>query len=109
MTTPRESDLWVRTAQLWERTRISGYPVSAPDARKTILPPPAKADMLFDAPVDYPVAPKAANEDLPEAKALQPEAAARVRAAATGWDAYEIWHGRIRVPSGVTSLFVPSR
>jgi hypothetical protein len=109
MNTPRESNLRVQTSLLFERTKISDLPGSMPDARKSIHTQSPKANMLFDAPVCYPVVQKAADEDVPEAKAVQSEAAAAVRAPATGWDPYEIWHGRIRVPSVVTSLFVPSR
>ena len=47
----------------------------------------------------------AANEEFASAPAL-PAAAWKNNAIDRGWSAYEIWHRRIRLLPGVTSLFL---
>jgi len=64
---------------------------------------------LLDAEVDYSVVLVAANEAFSDAQALESASAGRTRAQAKGWDAYEIWHSRIRLLPGATSLFLPRR
>jgi hypothetical protein len=108
MNTPQEPTVRARTAQPFEKARISGHPPGVPDARTTVRELPSKADTVSNVVVDYSLALIAANEDIPDANALDFEAALRVRAAVTGWDAYDIWHGRIRLAPGATSLFVSS-
>jgi hypothetical protein len=104
MNTPRKPDERVPTAKPFRNIGISGHEMSAPHARGSSLTPHPKADTLLHA--LYPVALMAANEDIPDAKALQSDAALRARAGATSWDAYAIWHCRIRLLPGATSLFV---
>jgi|HubBroStandDraft_5_1064220.scaffolds.fasta_scaffold727442_1 hypothetical protein len=64
---------------------------------------------LLDAEMDYAVVHVAANEDFSDAQALESASAGRARAYITGWDAYEVWHSRIRLLPGATSLFLPRR
>jgi len=106
MNTPPEPTVRGRTAQPFENARISGHPAGVPDARTTVLELPSKADTVSNVLVGCSLTLIAANEDIPDANALEFEAALRVRAAVTGWDAYDIWHARIRLAPGATSLFV---
>jgi hypothetical protein len=61
---------------------------------------------LFDAADDSPLVLAAANEDFPSAP-VAPEPLEINKVEVRGWSAYDIWHRRIRLRSGVTSLFLP--
>jgi hypothetical protein len=64
---------------------------------------------LFDAHVDYALAGSAANEEFPRPTVPIVSPAELPQAAHCGWNAYEIWHSRIRLMPGVTSLFLPQQ
>jgi hypothetical protein len=65
---------------------------------------------LFDAGVDYPLVLVAPNEEFPRAQTSVSNPGEQVaRNKASGWNAYEIWHSRIRLSPGVISLFQPRR
>jgi len=108
MNTPPESTVRARTAQPNDRTRILGHLPSAPDARTAILALRQVADTPFDVGVAGPLTVVTANGEIAAAPALNFEAALPVQDATNGWNAYEIWHGRIRLAPGATSLFVSS-
>ncbi len=61
---------------------------------------------LLDAHVDYALAGSAANEEFPRPTAATVSPAELPQAAHRGWNAYEIWHSRIRLLAGVTSVFL---
>ena len=61
---------------------------------------------LFDAHVDYALAGSAANEEFARPTAPIVSPAELPQAAHCGWNAYEIWHSRIRLLAGVTSVFL---
>jgi hypothetical protein len=61
---------------------------------------------LFDAGV-LPVVLVAANEAFPAAQASAAETPENHPVEVRGWSAYEIWHSRIRLRPGVTSVFLP--
>jgi hypothetical protein len=63
---------------------------------------------LFDASVEYSLALLAANEEFPHAQPPGSEAEL-VQNEGMGWNAYDIWHSRIRLLPGVISLFLPRR
>ena len=106
MTMPIESTVRARTAQPNEKRRISGHPPSAPDARAAMLSLRQMADTAFDVGEAAPLMVMTANEEIAAAQVLEFETALQVRGATTGWNAYEIWHGRIRRVPGATSLFM---
>jgi hypothetical protein len=60
---------------------------------------------LFDAAVDYPLVLVPANEEFPRAADGEPFE----HSSGTGWNAFEIWHRRMRPAPGTTSLFLPRR
>ena len=62
---------------------------------------------MFDAVGDDPAILVAANEEFPSAQALASEARENAHTEVRGWSAFEIWHSRIRLKPGVTSLFLP--
>jgi hypothetical protein len=62
---------------------------------------------LLDAHVDYALAGSAANEEFPRPTVPIASPAELPQAAHFGWNAYEIWHSRIRLIPGVASLFLP--
>jgi len=62
---------------------------------------------LFDAHVDYALAGSAANEEFPRPSVPIVSPAELPQAAHSGWNAFEIWHSRIRLMPGVRGLFLP--
>jgi hypothetical protein len=62
---------------------------------------------LFSADAHFTVVVNAANEEFPSAPALPEPAPKNAAIELRGWSAYEIWHSRIRLRPGVTSLFLP--
>jgi len=64
---------------------------------------------LFDAAVDYPLVLVAANEEIPRARAVEPESPGQSPGKTDGWNPFEIWHRRIRPSPGVHSIFLPRR
>lgn len=64
---------------------------------------------LLEAVVEYPLALVAPNEEFPRAHMSGIAIGEHARSNAAGWNAYEIWHSRIRLSPGVTSLFQPRR
>ena len=61
---------------------------------------------LFDAAGDSPLVLAAANEGFPSAQ-VAPESLESKQVEVRGWSAYDIWHRRIRLRPGVTSVFLP--
>jgi hypothetical protein len=62
---------------------------------------------LFDAAVDYPLVLIPANEEFPRTRAVDNEPLEH--SPGTGWNAFDIWHRRIRPAPGPTSHLLPRR
>ena len=74
---------------------------------RTALTPTPRANTMLNVLAEYPRALLAANDDIPGARPLAPEAAEQ--APSRGWDPYEIWQCRIRLSPVEMGLLVPTR